>query len=143
MRDILFRGKRKDSGEWVFGCYAKFRNINNEIYTAIIPITKDECYISKSKSVIPETIGQYTGLCDKNGECIFEWDILKNEVGKLFVVIYKFGGFDLAPISWITNMDNTLTYNTLGDIQNAQYTMSNAKIVGNIYDNLELLEESK
>lgn len=132
MREILFRGKCKDNGEWIYGFFHK------DIWG-----DGESCYIlydTEDYEVIPETVGQYTGLIDKNGKNIFEGDIIKNETERLFVVIYKFGGFDLAPISWLEDIDKTLTYNTLGDVQTALYTMSNAEIIGNIHDNPELLE---
>lgn len=87
-REILFRGKRINNGEWVYGYLARFRNFANEVYTSIIQINDyetQECSIQDNTCVIPETVGQFTGLVDKNGKKIFEngYIIIDNKTYKV------------------------------------------------------------
>lgn len=131
MREILFRGKRGDNQKWVYGYYteecASFRG------TSIIE-TLYEDYV-----VIPETIGQYVGLIDKNSKKIFEGDIVNIEehetmVNGYYQIIYSEKNHCYA---LKRNIEYHYNYFSFSDLNGFAET---SEIVGNIYDNPELLE---
>lgn len=108
------------------------RNINfNKLapYGLFLPLEDDDLIFM-----------QYTGLKDKNGTKIFEGDIVKNSNGQLYTIRYICGGFDCEPIKEFYKAFK-ITWNTLGEIQNASWCESNCEVIGNIYDNPELLEK--
>ena len=130
MREILFRGKRADNGEWVQGDL-----LQNVDCLKIREQEKDIKHIAKSFVVLPETIGQYTGLTDKNGKKIFEGDIVKAQddvFGSPFCdgitgkVVYEETAFFIEPKD---PMESQWLFNEC-----AVY-----EVIGNIHDNPELL----
>lgn len=152
MREILFRGKRKDNGEWVEGHYLKGDNFN-----FIVPVKSKGSYsindntvsIDPCCPVIPETIGQYTGVMDKNDKKIFEGDILK--FGD-FIVFVVWNGETLAwECQKADDIYNSCHYQIckdhwglieLGHIAAEPYITGEmtTEIIGNIHDNPEFLK---
>lgn len=126
MRQILFRGK-DHSATWRYGSY-----IENAFGSFIIKCL-DNAYVSKSYKVDQKSLGEYVGLTDKNGVKIFEGDILQlyDSEDECFGFV-KYDG-DLT--SWVVTIENT-DY-ILGDY----FYKQNIVVVGNVYDNSELLEE--
>jgi uncharacterized phage protein (TIGR01671 family) len=140
MREILFRGKTT-KGEWVYGYHAKFRNYKNEVYSAIIPKDEEtgEAYMEDLHPVIHETVGQFTGVTDKNGKKIFEGDIVKFDLW-LFAIkgvvefgrgtfdsgIHKYTGFYLREENG--EIDRNSIYNPDEEYENCLV------VIGNIHD---------
>ena len=133
-REILFRGKRVDNGEWVGGFYVKY-GIKGEKRDCIIPMSAAVLY---AYEVISETIGQYTGLTDKNGVEIFEGDIASfkrfenNYVGKI-IFNNKTAGFEFW---W------NVIVGAYGEKATRCANLSvcdEIEVIGNIHDNSEML----
>ena len=154
MREILFRGKRTDNGEWVYGDL-----IQNVDCLKIREQEKSIRKIAKSYEIDPKTVGQFTGLLDKNGKKIFEGDIIR------YAELYEYN-------CYIESLDNSEAYDNVdfGDICTVDEVVYGIKIgypafdlnrhnfevnglselnesggyfyevIGNIYDNPELLE---
>ena len=118
IREIIFRGKRVDNGEWVEGYYVCISETYHYILTGNPVVEPGKIDVEHYK-VIPETVGQYTGLTDKNGRRIFEGDIVKctDETNDYsFTAVVMFGN------------------------PNGEDTGAYIEVVGNIHDNKELLK---
>lgn len=137
MREILFRGKRIDNGEWVEGSL-----VHQTLYYGdpvdryhIIYDGEFDCDYYNNKIVIPETVGQYTGLTDKNGTKIFEGDIVEicflGRTTRHLVEFddeYRCGWFPFA------------CGDGCGCCETDTYSPSDGEVIGNIHDNPELLK---
>ena len=125
-KEILFIGKRVDNGEWVVGDL-----IHRQIWKrslTIIRVSDDGFDHYEEYEVIPETVGQFTGLTDKNGKKIFEGDIIAK-------------GFGLYEVRWNPEQVRWGIY--LGNYEVAGFTKFSEpyfEVIGNVYDNKELLE---
>jgi uncharacterized phage protein (TIGR01671 family) len=128
MREIKFRGKRLDTGEWVYGYY----------YTQIITHAgnrKSRDHFIRTEQNIryevdPATVGQYTGLKDKHGQEIYEGDIVCDSLG-------------VGVVSFI--LEHCAYFVETSDPAKRHYMLShgqldNTKVIGNIHDNPDLLE---
>jgi uncharacterized phage protein (TIGR01671 family) len=138
MREILFRGKELNTGEWVEGYFIKGRYyLNEEEINAIAPLDLaffPHCELSEYVNVVPETVGQFTGLTDKNGKRIFEGDIVS---GLFFfglsvnaVVTFQDGAFGLEQ-----RRGKIKTFWAFTSVCNVEY-----EVLGNIHDSPELLK---
>lgn len=129
MREILFRGKYSEKSRWDYG---DLYMDHGRTYIA----SRDMMHgVRVHGEVIPETVGQYTGLTDKNGTKIFEGDIIKLRLlaAKMEwkgVCEYRNGAFGLA---WQYAGER---YCTFAGTCNAEY-----EVLGNIHDNPELMED--
>ncbi len=137
MREMLFRGKRTDNGKWVEGRGI----IKNKYWASILTATFIGSYRVRPEydvnefSVIPETVGQYTGLADKNGKKIFEGDILEftnNDGEKTHYEIF----WNEAKSAWYIREHHGFEDDCI------EWNPKQFKIIGNIYDNPELMRKS-
>lgn len=121
MHEILFRGKRIDNGEWVNGDLIRSEG---RTYCGIFAETLGE--------IDPDTVGQYTGLQDKNGKRIFEGDIVKYGCDLMVVVWQE----DAARFALKFSADGTYS-------QSISRSNVYLEIIGNIHDNPDLIEGAK
>jgi len=134
MREILFRGKREDNGEWVEGSLVHqtlYYGDPVDRYHIIYDGEFDYDYYS-SERVIPETVGQYTGLTDKNGTKIFEGDIV-NVFTETTRYVVKFD-------EWRCGWYPFASGDGCGCCETHTHPPNYAEVIGNIHDTPELME---
>ena len=125
MREIKFRGKRLDNGEWVYGYL-----IGNDVIVGDIVESSNEYFNTEFwYKVDPKTVGQFTGIKDENGTGIYEGDILRDEFDRVFRVY------------WV---DGEARFTIRQKKRKTEYFMVISHIhpvvIGNIYENPELLK---
>lgn len=128
MREILFRGECTETGDWVKGFYVRLYDDKGHESHRIYPgYAETDCgdYYPDFWEVDPETVGQFTGLTDKNGKKIFEGDIF------IFPEIRK----HKYVVEWDANY---ACFDCFNDVSG--FDASSIEVIGNIHDNPELLE---
>lgn len=162
MREIMFRGKRLDNGEWYYGSYL-FLHISSVDWTgAKRGKPEDVHYIVNDQdinyAVDPSTVGQYTGLIDKNGVNIFEGDIVDlfgmngkvvQECGAFGIAFMKTIDYDLLESKIPFNNSANFCFNdnfislleVFWNYEQDDNPLYEVEVIGNIHDNPELLEK--
>lgn len=136
MREIKFRGRRIDNGDWVYGDYFKTpltdENSGTKPESGWFFLTGEPRHCISSCGVVfvvdPETVGQFTGLRDRNGKEIYEGDVLRNDITEKNIGVVQFvdGGF------WYVK--DHVPYNILS---------APCEVIGNVWENPELLKEQR
>ena len=137
MREILFRGKRLHDNKWIYGNFVSDCEGNPHIIEPRF-FCEDGHHLQYEDNtdtpvfIIPETVGQFTGLTDKNGVKIFEGDIVKCvSDGERAVISWLkyFACFGLSFDGWCCGFDDY------------DFSPNDFKVIGNIHDNPELLQK--
>lgn len=128
-REIKFRGKRVDTGEWVYGSLMQWENGQTVIWVS----NPMDSNVLMKYAVDPDTVGQYTGLKDMNGQDVYEGDLLRTSEGNIMIAEWVGSG--------IVTRCLTPTYDGMMNTNRHAFPVSEK--IGNIHDNPELLEEEK
>lgn len=131
MREILFRARQHYTKEWLYGAVVKDGD------ECLITVGEPDGLYKQKMTVVEEsTVGQFTGLTDKNGTKIFEGDIISTDLARDFLVVEFKGG------AFVFNCNDG--EDDYYDHINASHELDNeykyGEIIGNIHDNPELLE---
>lgn len=139
MREILFKAKRVDNGEWVEGCYMESKGrafIGIGIFTGIDIFDVFCTPVIKWFEVDPETICQFTGLCNKNGKKIWENDILMAHLDESYPEDATYETVEWNIAGWVAHETGSADREYID-----KFDLEHYEVVGNIFDNPELLQE--
>lgn len=165
MREILFRGKQTDKDKWIYGVPVKGTSVDESeilIIESVFKCGEYACIGCEFTPVIPSTVGQYTGLKDKNGKRIFEGDIIRYadlydyncylesidnpevydniDLGNIWTIDEVVHGIKVGYPAFDLNKHDFET-NGLSELsESGQYFY---EVIGNIHDNQELLKGDK
>lgn len=139
MREILFKAKRKENGRWVEGYYQKrYDLLGNEEHFIF---TTSSYTAWEYAEIDPETLCEYTGLTDKNGNKIWENDICDKKEPHPKIVMQYHGDWTMDYSYAIKKKPHT-AYCNLG-FYVSDMNINCVEVIGNIFDNPELLQEEK
>ena len=142
MREILFRGKRLGKGEWVEGFFVEKKDplLESDVRNAFILAQARGDFFSTWFPVDLSTVGQYTGLRDKNGKRIFEGDMVSTDIERPYLIVeFRDGCF-----MFNCNDGGEDYYDIMLPIlKDPQSVYKYGEVIGNIHDNPELLEVSE
>lgn len=145
MREILFKGKKKDNGEWIEGYLFDDGMLGEKrMFIGKLVIAPYEGPIRGKWTVIangfdevdPDTICQFTGLCDKNGKKIWENDILMAHLDESYPEDVTYETVEWGVAGWVSREANSADRKYLD-----KFDLEHFEVVGNIFDNKELLQE--
>lgn len=142
MREIKFRGKRLDNGEWIYGSLlvSHFKDDKKERYF----ITQFSGNYTFEHEVDPNTVGQFTGLRDKNSRDIWEGDIFKEDGSGIVRSVFRVPGglaFEDNPVSFgYDHRAPVYPYSSIAEMQSVSWLSQCCEVIGNIHDDPELLK---
>ena len=148
MREILFKAKRVKNGEWIEGSLIDL-DIDSG-YCYIVPPYKGASTLPINflitdgmKLVIPETLCQFTGLCDKNGKKIWENDILMAHLDEFYTEDVTYETIEWGVAGWVVHETSSIDreHGSVDREYIDEFDLKHFEVVGNIFDNKELLQE--
>ena len=139
MREIIFRGKRLDNGEWVYGSLFVGFKKSYICPEAIAMYNFDGALcLGGFVEVSPESVGQYTGLKDKHGKMIWEGDILGSRYDNLYP-----DDVAIEVVKWFRNGWYIQQENNLPDALCEYGVLPYSEVIGNVHDNKSLLNNQE
>lgn len=150
MREILFKAKRVKNGEWIEGSLIDL-DIDSG-YCYIVPPYKGASTLPINflitdgmKLVIPETLCQFTGLCDKNGKKIWENDILMAHLDEFYPEDVTYETIEWGVAGWVVHETSSIDreHGSVDREYIDEFDLKHFEVVGNIFDNKELLQEER
>lgn len=132
MREILFKAKQIDNGEWVVGQYVNTCYPGNGKETGHFIVV----YPNEYHEIYTSTLCQFTGLCDKNGNKIWENDILMAHLDESYPENVTYETVEWNVAGWVGRETDSIGRQYLD-----KFDMEHYEVVGNIFDNSELLQE--